>query len=251
MSYYQGLLADSATFRANNGDQGEAYYARPSRAGKFSGIVIIHHLPGWDEWTMEVVRKFAHHGYEAVSPHFISAKTPVTRRPTILARACAPPAAWPTPRSWATSKARWIICARRPMPTAESASSDSALAAATPISPPARSKASMPRSIAGAAMLLSTIPRTSTTSARWRRSIARNFRQRRRQSDGRSSQSHRGRPQEARQELRIPRCNGAGHAFFNTWRDAYRPEQALDGWKKVFAFLNCYLAKSAASIAAE
>ena len=33
------------------------------------------------------------------------------------------------------------------------------------------------------------------------------------------------------------RYDGAGHAFFNTSRDAYRPEQALDGWKKVFAFL--------------
>ena len=47
------------------------------------------------------------------------------------------------------------------------------------------------------------------------------------------------------------RYDGAGHAFFNTYRDAYRPEQALDGWKKVFAFLHRYLAASTASIAAE
>ena len=32
-------------------------------------MVIIHHLPGWDEWTTEVARKFAHHGYAAISPH--------------------------------------------------------------------------------------------------------------------------------------------------------------------------------------
>ena len=42
MSYYQGLQAESVPFRGHNGDQGEAYYARPSRAGKFPGIVIIH-----------------------------------------------------------------------------------------------------------------------------------------------------------------------------------------------------------------
>src|SRR6202035_4386067 len=48
---------------------GEAYCARPARAGKFPGVVVIHHIPGWDEWTMEVVRKFAHHGYAAISPH--------------------------------------------------------------------------------------------------------------------------------------------------------------------------------------
>src|SRR5579871_1088786 len=69
MSHYQGLQAETVTFRGHNGDQGEAYYARPTRGGKFPGIVVIHHLPGWDEWTTEVVRKFAHHGYAAISPH--------------------------------------------------------------------------------------------------------------------------------------------------------------------------------------
>ena len=69
MSHYQGLVAESVKFRGHNSDQGDAYYARPTRAGKFPGIVVIHHLPGWDEWIMEVVRKFAHHGYAAISPH--------------------------------------------------------------------------------------------------------------------------------------------------------------------------------------
>jgi len=36
-------------------------------------VVVIHHLPGWDEWIIEVTRKFAHHGYAAIAPHFISA----------------------------------------------------------------------------------------------------------------------------------------------------------------------------------
>src|ERR1700689_5967459 len=69
MSYYHGLQAEPVTFRGHNGDQGEAYYAHRLRPGKSPGIVVIHHLPGWDEWIMEVVRKFAHHGYAAVSPH--------------------------------------------------------------------------------------------------------------------------------------------------------------------------------------
>ena len=47
------------------------------------------------------------------------------------------------------------------------------------------------------------------------------------------------------------RYDGAGHAFFNITRDAYRPEQAMDGWRKVFAFLQRNLATSAASVAAE
>src|SRR6202045_5310134 len=69
MSFYQGLQAEVVQFRGHNGDQGEAYYARPARSGKFPGVVVIHHIPGWCEWTTEVVRKLAHHGYAAISPH--------------------------------------------------------------------------------------------------------------------------------------------------------------------------------------
>jgi len=69
MSHYRALQAETVKFRGRNGDQGEAYYGKPMAAGKYPGIVVIHHLPGWDEWIMEVVRKFAHHGYAAISPH--------------------------------------------------------------------------------------------------------------------------------------------------------------------------------------
>ena len=41
------------------------------------------------------------------------------------------------------------------------------------------------------------------------------------------------------------RYDGAGHAFFNAARVAYRPEQALDGWAKVFAFFHQHLATPA------
>jgi carboxymethylenebutenolidase len=33
----------------------------------------------------------------------------------------------------------------------------------------------------------------------------------------------------------------AGHGFFYYDRPAYRQEQAVDGWKKVFAFLEKHL----------
>src|ERR1044071_7823316 len=65
---YEGLQAEVVSFKAHNGDNGEAYYARPTRAGKVPGIVVIMHLPGWDEWIIEVPRKFAHHGYAAIAP---------------------------------------------------------------------------------------------------------------------------------------------------------------------------------------
>jgi carboxymethylenebutenolidase len=37
------------------------------------------------------------------------------------------------------------------------------------------------------------------------------------------------------------RYDGCGHAFFNTARAAHRPEQAADGWNKVFAFLRKHI----------
>ena len=37
----------------------------------------------------------------------------------------------------------------------------------------------------------------------------------------------------------------AGHGFFYYDRPAYRQEQAVDGWEKVFAFFEGYLGKSA------
>src|SRR5260221_468827 len=35
----------------------------------------------------------------------------------------------------------------------------------------------------------------------------------------------------------------AGHSFFYWHRPLYRPEQAMDGWSKVFAFFGKHLAK--------
>jgi carboxymethylenebutenolidase len=41
------------------------------------------------------------------------------------------------------------------------------------------------------------------------------------------------------------RYDGAGHGFFYYDRPAYRQEQAVDGWKKVFAFLDKHLRTAA------
>ena len=73
---YPALLAETVAFRGHNGDTGEAYYARPTRPGRFPGVVVIHHMPGWDGPTKEIARRFAHHGYVALSPnlHFREGK---------------------------------------------------------------------------------------------------------------------------------------------------------------------------------
>jgi carboxymethylenebutenolidase len=47
----------------------EAYLARPMDRGPHGGVVVIHHMPGYDEATKEIVRTFAVHGYLAVCPN--------------------------------------------------------------------------------------------------------------------------------------------------------------------------------------
>jgi carboxymethylenebutenolidase len=66
---YEGMLAETITHPGANGDVINAYFARPLGPGPFPGVVVVHHMPGWDEWYRECTRKFAHHGYLAISPN--------------------------------------------------------------------------------------------------------------------------------------------------------------------------------------
>ena len=66
---YEGMLAETVTVTGHNGDEIGAYFARPLGEGPFPGVVLIHHLPGWDEFYRETTRRFAHHGYAAISPN--------------------------------------------------------------------------------------------------------------------------------------------------------------------------------------
>jgi carboxymethylenebutenolidase len=66
---YQPITTDTITIRGANGDEIEAYYAKPKGIGPFPGVVLIHHGPGWDEWTGGVICKLAQHGFATISPH--------------------------------------------------------------------------------------------------------------------------------------------------------------------------------------
>ena len=66
---YEGMLAETTTVQGHNGDSINAYMAKPLGPGPFPGMVLIHHAPGWDEWYREAARRYAHHGYVAISPN--------------------------------------------------------------------------------------------------------------------------------------------------------------------------------------
>ena len=66
---YEGMLAETVTVLGDGGTLINAYFSRPLGAGPFPAVVLIHHMPGWDEWYREATRRFAHHGYAALSPN--------------------------------------------------------------------------------------------------------------------------------------------------------------------------------------
>jgi len=66
---YTGLIAEEIRISGHGGDEINAYLARPLGPGPFPGVAVIHHMPGWDEETIEITRKFAAHGYLAIAPN--------------------------------------------------------------------------------------------------------------------------------------------------------------------------------------
>ena len=58
------------------GDPIEVYVAVPDDPTPHGSVVVIHHLPGFDEQTKEIVRKFAAKGYAAAMPNLYSREAP-------------------------------------------------------------------------------------------------------------------------------------------------------------------------------
>ena len=66
---YEGLLAETVTIQGYRGESINAYFARPLGPGPFPGMVLTHHMPGWDEWYREITLSFARHGYLTICPN--------------------------------------------------------------------------------------------------------------------------------------------------------------------------------------
>ena len=64
----EGMIAETISLRGYEGDQIRAYYSRPLSDGPHPGIVLIPHMPGWDEWCRETSRRFTQHGYAVLCP---------------------------------------------------------------------------------------------------------------------------------------------------------------------------------------
>ncbi len=70
------LRAETIVVTGHGGDEIEAYIAQPLHDGRFASVVVIHHMPGFDEGMKEITRKFAAHGYLAICPNLYSREAP-------------------------------------------------------------------------------------------------------------------------------------------------------------------------------
>ncbi|HEX8969581.1 MAG TPA: dienelactone hydrolase family protein [Chloroflexota bacterium] len=62
------MTATTIEYAGANGDRIHAYVARPDGSGPYPGVVVMMHMPGWDELYQEFTRRFANHGYVAICP---------------------------------------------------------------------------------------------------------------------------------------------------------------------------------------
>lgn len=246
---YRSMQAETVTFAGHGGDQIEAYHARPGDDGPHPGVVVIHHLPGWDEWTCEVVRKFAHHGYAAIAPHLYS-RAPVGDADDMAARVramggvsdeqamgdIAASAAWLRAQDGANSNVGCIgFCSggrHAYLAAALAPGIDAAVdcwGGGVIVTDPAHLSPARP---------VAPIDYTDRIAC----PVLGIFGNDDRNPSPEQVDETEARLKAAGKTHEFHRYDGAGHGFFATDRAGYRPEQAVDAWGKVFAFYARHLA---------
>ena len=70
------LRAETVHIEGAGGDRVEAYLAQPLDVTPTGGVVVIHHMPGYDRGTLEITRRFAAAGYLAICPNLYFREAP-------------------------------------------------------------------------------------------------------------------------------------------------------------------------------
>ena len=72
----EAMTTQTILFDGYGSDEVEAYLAVPSERGPRGGVIVLHHMPGWDRGTKEITRRFAEMGYDAVCPNLYWREAP-------------------------------------------------------------------------------------------------------------------------------------------------------------------------------
>jgi carboxymethylenebutenolidase len=70
------LTAHTVRVTGHDDEPIEAYLAQPQVDSPRGGVVVIHHMPGYDRASKEIVRRFAELGYDAICPNLYWREAP-------------------------------------------------------------------------------------------------------------------------------------------------------------------------------
>jgi carboxymethylenebutenolidase len=76
MTMSADMTARTIMIAGDGGDEIEAYLVSPEQPSTRGGVVVIHHMPGWDRATKEMTRRFAEMGYDAICPNLYWREAP-------------------------------------------------------------------------------------------------------------------------------------------------------------------------------
>jgi carboxymethylenebutenolidase len=246
---YEGMIAETISISGHNGDTISAYVARPLGAGPFPGVVLIHHNPGWDEFYREMTRKFAHHGYAAIS-HNLFHRAGEGRSDDVAAKVRAeggiPDAQtigdtegavkWLRAQPWLTGKVGVIgSCSGGRLAFLYACHTKSIDAVVELWG----GRVVMKKEELTPKMPVAPIEFTKDLAC----PILGLFGNEDAAPTPEQVNQHEAELKKHGKEYEFHRYDGAGHGFFYYDRPMYRVEQALDGWKKVFAFFEKHLRK--------
>jgi len=248
---YEGLMAETIRMFGHNEDQIDAYFARPLGGGPYPGVVVLHHMPGWDEATKHITEKFAFHGYAAICPHLFHRWGPGDFDDVVAAAR----AAGGVPDSQCIGDVEGAIRYLRALPYSTgkvgiigfcSGGRQTYMAACKIPSLDAAVDCWGGRVVASADQLT---PRHPVAPLDMTADMACPLLGIFGADDASPSPADVARTEEELKRLgktyEFHSYDGAGHGFFAVDRPGYRPVQATDAWEKVFAWFDKYLAQGA------
>ena len=249
---YEGMLAETVMMASAQGDLINAYFARPLGPGPFPSMVLVHHAPGWDEWYREATRKFAHHGYATISPNLYYRAGHGT--PEDVAAAVRAEKGVPDDQAVGDLAGAMTFLRAQPVSNGKvgifgtcSGGRHAYLTACRVTGFDAVVDCWGGRVVMAADELharqpVAPIEYTAELSA----PLLGIFGEEDRSPTPEQVARHEAELQKHGKQYEFHMYPNAGHGFFYYDRSAYRQEQAVDGWKKIFAFLEQHLGTVAA-----
>jgi carboxymethylenebutenolidase len=243
----EALSAANVVLSGYGGDTINAYLARPAGDGPFGGVLVIHHLPGWDSSTKEITRTFAANGYNAICPN-LYARQGLDVDPDDAAAAAR--AEGGVPDEQFVGDAGAAIEALRALPTSNgkvgvigycSGGRHSFLTAVSlPVDAAVDCYGAFVTGTVPEGFPLKVTPLVDRTESLCCPLLG---------LFGKDDQFPSPEQVAELEEALIAHdktfefhsYEGAGHAFFSTNRTAYRPEAAVDGWERIFNWFGKYL----------